>query len=165
MSLRLRPLREDELDAYVTHGRANYARDVHENGGAPTEIAETKAKADWSRLLPDGLSSPSQFIFAVEEAETGERVGDLWFAERDTEFEGKVAFLYSIEIFEGFRGRGFGRQAMLLLEDEVRARPVADQPERLRRQRGRPLALPIARLRRERRLDGERRLGPCPTTR
>jgi ribosomal protein S18 acetylase RimI-like enzyme len=125
VSLRLRPLREDEFDAYVAHGRANYARDLIEHGGARPDIAEAKAEADWRRLLPDRLASPDQFLIAVEDAETGERVGDLWVAERDTEFEGKVAFVYSIEIFERFRDRGFGRQAMLLLEDEVRSRGLS----------------------------------------
>jgi ribosomal protein S18 acetylase RimI-like enzyme len=124
-SLRLRPLREDEFDAYVAHGRANYARDLIEHGGAPREIAVTNAEADWAGLLPDGLSSAGQFIFAVEDSETDERIGDLWLAERDTEFEGTVAFVYSIEIFERFLGRGFGRQAMLLLEDEARSRGLA----------------------------------------
>jgi ribosomal protein S18 acetylase RimI-like enzyme len=118
----LRPLRDDELDAYVDHGKADYARDMTEHGGLPPERAQAKAEADWRRLLPNRLATTGQFIFAVEDGETGERVGDLWFAERDTEFEGKVAFVYSIEIVEGFRGRGFGRQAMLLLEDEVRSR-------------------------------------------
>ena len=55
----------------------------------------------------------------------GERVGDLWFAERDSDFGDKAAFIYSIEIFEEFRGRGLGRQAMLALEDEVRPRGLS----------------------------------------
>jgi ribosomal protein S18 acetylase RimI-like enzyme len=125
VAVRLRPLRVDEFDAYVAHGKEFYARDMIENGGAPPDVAKRKAEADTARLLTDGLATPDQFIFAVEAAETGERVGDLWFASRDTEFEGTVAFVYSIEIFESFRGRGFGRQAMLLLEDEVRSRDLS----------------------------------------
>jgi len=120
--LRLRPLRDDEFDTYVEHGRADYTRDMIENAGVPREQAERKAEHDWQRLLPNGLASPGQFLFAVEDAGTGERVGDLWYAERESDFEGKTAFIYSIEISERFRGRGFGRQAMLLLEDEVRSR-------------------------------------------
>ena len=73
-------------------------------------------------MLPDGLASSGQFLFALEDKGTGERVGDLWFAERDSDFGEKTAFIYSIEIFEEFRGRGLGRQAMTVLEDEVRAR-------------------------------------------
>lgn len=120
--VRLRPLREDELPAYVEHGRAGYARDMIENAGIPRERAERKAEEDWSKMLPDGVATAGHYLFAVEEIATGERVGDLWFAERDTQFEGRVAFVYSVEIDERFRGRGFGRQAMVLLEDEVHAR-------------------------------------------
>jgi ribosomal protein S18 acetylase RimI-like enzyme len=122
MAARLRPLREDEFDAWVEHGKADYARDMIENGGAPPEQARAKSESDWLTLLPERLETPDQFIFAVEDEETGERVGDVWFARRETPFEGAVAFVYSIEIAEQFRGRGFGRQAMLLLEDEARAR-------------------------------------------
>jgi RimJ/RimL family protein N-acetyltransferase len=125
MSLRLRRLRDDEFDAYVTHGQANYARDMIENAGAPPEQAQAKADADWKQLLSNRLESPDQFLFAVEDVETGERVGDLWFARRETQFEGTVAFVYSIEILERFRGRGYGREAMQLLEDEVRSRGLS----------------------------------------
>jgi ribosomal protein S18 acetylase RimI-like enzyme len=33
--------------------------------------------------------------------------------------------VYSIEIYEPFRGRGYGRQAMLLAEDEVREKGLS----------------------------------------
>jgi ribosomal protein S18 acetylase RimI-like enzyme len=71
---RLRPLRDDEFDAYVEHGKAWFAR----------QVADPLAGG----LLPDRL----------------------------------VAFVASIEIAEPFRRRGFARQAMLLLEDEARAK-------------------------------------------
>ena len=122
MDLALRPLREDELADYTTRGRVSYARDMADQGGIPEEAARLKAEQDWAKLLPEGLASSGQFLFALEDKATGERVGDLWFAERDSEFGGKAAFIYAIEIFEEFRGRGFGRQAMALLEDEVRSR-------------------------------------------
>jgi RimJ/RimL family protein N-acetyltransferase len=121
VDVRLRPLRDDEFDAYIEHGKVWYARDLTVNGGAPPEQAKKKAEEDWEMLLPERLDSPGHHVFAVEEVATGERVGDCWLAERDTQFEGKVAFVYSIEIDERFRGRGFGKQAMLLLEDEARA--------------------------------------------
>lgn len=120
MALRLRPLREDEFDDYVAHGTANYARDMMENAGVPPELAQTKSDSDWAQLLPKGLDSPNQHLFAIED-ENGQRVGDLWFAKRTSQFEGTAAFIYSIEIAPEFRGRGYGREAMLLLEDEVRS--------------------------------------------
>lgn len=122
MDLALRPLREDELPDYLERGRASYARDMVAHAGIPEAAAQAKAERDWQSLLPDGLASAGQFLFALEDTSTGERVGDLWFAERDSDFGDKAAFIYSIEIFAEFRGRGLGRQAMTLLEEEVRSR-------------------------------------------
>jgi RimJ/RimL family protein N-acetyltransferase len=121
MAARLRPMRDDEFDAWIEHGKAEYARDMIENAGASREQAHAKAESDWLSLLPQRLGTPDQFVFAVEDGETGERVGDVWFARRETQFEGTVAFVYSLQVGEPFRGRGFGREAMLLLEDEARA--------------------------------------------
>jgi ribosomal protein S18 acetylase RimI-like enzyme len=119
--LDLGPLRDDEFDAWVEHGKAEYARDMIVNAGAPPDQAREKAESDWQTLLPQRVETPDQFIYAVED-ESGERVGSVWFARRETQFEGWVAFVYAIEIDEQSRGRGFGREAMLLLEDEARAR-------------------------------------------
>jgi ribosomal protein S18 acetylase RimI-like enzyme len=118
--VRLRPLRDDELPAFIEEGRAAYARDMVAQAGLTQEQAEQKADNDWSRMLPNGTVGPGHHLFVVEDDETGERVGVLWLAERSSDFEGTAAFVYSIEIDEAFRGRGYGRQAMLLAEDEVR---------------------------------------------
>ena len=125
MGVRLRPLRDDELPAFIDHGRDAYARDMVAQAGLTPEQAEQKAQNDWARLLPNGAVGPGHHLFAVEDEESGERVGDLWIAERSSDFEGTAAFVYSIEIAEAFRGRGYGKQAMLLAEDEVRARGIS----------------------------------------
>ncbi len=120
MSARLRPLREDELPAFIARGREGYARDLVAQAGFKREAADTKTEEDWSKLFPDGAILPGHHLFAVEDADSNEVVGALWWAERDGE-EGKIAFVYEIEIAENARGRGFGRDAMTLLEDDVRA--------------------------------------------
>jgi ribosomal protein S18 acetylase RimI-like enzyme len=91
------------------------------NAGAPPDQAREKAESDWQTLLPQRVETFDQFIYAVED-ESGERVGSVWFARRETQFEGWVAFVYAIEIDKQSRGRGFGREAMLLVEGEARAR-------------------------------------------
>ena len=121
MALRLRPLRDDELPAYIEHGRASYADEMVEFAGLTPEGARKKAEKDWAHLLPNGKVRAGHFLFALE-TEDGERVGDLWFAERTNDFDSTVAFVYSIEVFPGFRGRGYGREAMTLLEGEAKAR-------------------------------------------
>ena len=120
MSVVLRPLRDDEFDDYVARGKLFYADDMVEHAGLSREDATAKSERDWANLLPDRLDSKDQHLFVIEDVDTGERVGDLWFARREADADGLVAFLYSIEVFEQFRGKGFGKEAMLLLEDEAR---------------------------------------------
>jgi len=121
MSARLRPLREDEFEAWHRLSRARYADDMVENGGFAPEAAREKSAKDFAITMPDGLATAGQHVFAVE-APDGEVVGHVWLGERDTRDEGRVAFVYEIRIDEEQRGRGYGRSAMLLLEDEARAR-------------------------------------------
>ena len=125
MTLRLRPLRDDELPAYIEQGRAAYARDLESQAGATAEGAAIKAEADWSRLFPDGVVSSGNELLALEDVESGERVGDIWLAERENDFGERTAFLYNIQILPEVRGQGFGRQAMELFEGEARSRGLA----------------------------------------
>ena len=121
MGVRLRPLHDDELSEFIERGREAYAHDMVDQAGLTPEQAQTKADNDWTRLLPNGRVPAGHHLFAVEDQETGERVGDLWIAERSSDFEGTAAFVYSVEIYDPFRGRGWGREAMLLAEDQARS--------------------------------------------
>jgi ribosomal protein S18 acetylase RimI-like enzyme len=114
VSVRLRPLRDDEYPEFVETSRREYAEDLRRNGGMDRDPAEAKAAKDFETLLPEGLATAAHWICAIEE-QTGERVGRLWFARRD-EHGQSVAFLYDITIEEPQRGRGLGRAAMLAFE-------------------------------------------------
>jgi ribosomal protein S18 acetylase RimI-like enzyme len=106
----------------MEHTRAAYERELAAQAGLTPETAAKKTAQDWARLFPDGTVSPGNELYAVEDADSGERVGDLWFAERDNDAGEKSLYVYSIEIAPEFRGRGFGREAMQLFEDEARRR-------------------------------------------
>jgi ribosomal protein S18 acetylase RimI-like enzyme len=125
VALRLRPLRDDELPAFVEHTRAAYERELVTQAGLRPSVAEQKTRNDWSRLLPDGQVPPGNDLYAIEDDASGERVGDLWLAERDNDIGEKTLFVYSIEIVPEHRGRGFGRETMRLFEDEVRRRGLS----------------------------------------
>ena len=124
MALRLRPLRDDELPAYIEHNRAAYERDLVAQAGLSPEQAATKTDTDWDRLFPGGQPASGSELFAVED-DSGERVGDLWIAERENDGGEKVPYVYSIEIAPEHRGRGLGRKTMLLFEDEARSRGLS----------------------------------------
>lgn len=123
MIVRLRPMREDEFPAFAEAVRAGYAEDIERNGRMPRQAARRKAERDCAALFSDGLASAGQSIYVVEDGETGERVGVLWLAERELH-DRTVLWIYNVEIDERLRGRGLGRQTMMLAEDEARARGI-----------------------------------------
>ena len=110
-----------EFPAFIAASIAGYADDMVTHGQVPPAEAARKSKADHAALLPNGAASPGHAIFVVEAG--GMPVGHLWIAERGSP-ERPTLFIYSIEIDEAHRGRGFGRQAMLLAEAEARARGI-----------------------------------------
>ena len=110
----LRLLREDEFAAWDAAHRAEYERGLIDFAGMSREAAGAKVARDIPAVLPDGLDTGGTWIWAVED--DGRKVGTVFLGLRDDD-----CWLYDITIEEGARGRGYGRAAMLALEDEVRA--------------------------------------------
>jgi GNAT superfamily N-acetyltransferase len=109
----------DEFAAWLPLARDGYAQDIAANGGASEEDAQRKAIADTEQLFPGGRPSAEQFVFVLE-AE-GERIGELWLAERKSGLE-RGLWVYDVQVQEEYRGRGYGKEAMLLAEAEARRR-------------------------------------------
>jgi ribosomal protein S18 acetylase RimI-like enzyme len=121
MGVRLRRLREDEFEEWLRRSRDGYARDMVEHGGFPEPEAREKARVDIAALLGDGLQTEGHAVFALEDDSTGERVGNLWLAERRERAPHGLA-VFDVHVERGLRGRGYGRAAMLLAEDDARRR-------------------------------------------
>jgi ribosomal protein S18 acetylase RimI-like enzyme len=119
--LSLHPLSDDEYAAWREEEIADYARDIAENGDTPPAAARRKAQDDLERVLPDGLATPGHSIYVLEQ--DGAAVGRLWLAERLMD-DRRALFIYDIHVNPPWRGRGLGRAAMLLVEDQARARDI-----------------------------------------
>lgn len=113
MTLALRRVRDDELADWAQASYRFYVTDLVAHAGMSQEAAEAKARHDQADLLAGKKPGAAQHLFFVEE--DGVVVGRLWFAERDVGI-----WLYQVDIDEEQRGRGLGREAMRLFEDEVR---------------------------------------------
>jgi ribosomal protein S18 acetylase RimI-like enzyme len=120
-ALLLRPIRADEYAAWRTVEIDEYARDIADNGDTPIDAAQRKAETDMAEILPQGLDTPSHWIFAL--AAGGDSVGRLWLAEREIDGRRSI-FIFDIHVEEAFRGRGYGRAAMRLAEEEARKRGI-----------------------------------------
>ena len=121
MDVQLRPMRDEEFSDWLPRMRDDYARSMIEEGGVSPESGMEMAATQTEQLFPGQKPSPGQLVFVVD-AE-GEPVGELWLAERDDVLQ-RCLFVYQIHIAEKHRGRGYGKAAMLLAEDEARRRGI-----------------------------------------
>jgi len=109
----LRPLRDDEYDVWDAVHRAEYEHGLVEFAGMAPAEARAKVDRDIRSVLAAGLATPDVWIWAVEA--DGRRVGTVFLGRR-----GEDLWLYDITIDVVERGKGYGRGAMLALEEEVR---------------------------------------------
>ena len=117
--LRLRPMSPDEFGPWRAFAMGDFAAELERNLRIPAEAAHQKAENDFITALPGGLATPGHWIDVVEDAESGERLGVLWFGPG---FRGEPGTLWLFDIWleEKARGKGLGRELMQLLEDEAR---------------------------------------------
>ena len=111
----------EEFPAFVAESKAGYAHDIEVHGGQTRQAALAKAEADFLATLPGGLETPGHAIFVVEAG--GAEVGRLWLAERELGGR-RTLFIYDISIDPEEQGRGYGRAAMGLAEEEARTRGI-----------------------------------------
>ena len=119
---RIRPMRPDEYPSFQAASKAGYARNLEELAGQTRAAAAKKAREDFATFLPQGLATPGHDLFVVEA--DGVSVGRLWLGERDLGGR-RVLYVFEIAIRPEHQGRGHGRQAMLLAENEARERGLA----------------------------------------
>jgi ribosomal protein S18 acetylase RimI-like enzyme len=117
IELRLRPATQDEFDEWLPGQEAGYAEQIIASGSMPPEAARDKARRDTQRSFSAGLATPGQLVFRVLAAD--QPVGWLWLAVPGPD-DPAMAWVYDVEVDDSFRGRGYGRQAMLLAEQEAR---------------------------------------------
>jgi ribosomal protein S18 acetylase RimI-like enzyme len=118
MTTRLRPLCDDEVAEYLPHLRTTYATELTEHLFLDAEAAAARAERSAAEAFPNGVAAPGHWLFAVEDGE-GTRVGVLWLGE-PYDGEPDALWVYDIEIDPDHRGRGLGRDTMLLAEAEAR---------------------------------------------
>ena len=135
----LRPLREDEYREWDTAHRRGYEHGLVDYAGMERDAARAKVERDVAAVLPEGLATPGTWIWAVEA--DGRPVGAVFLGLR-----GADAWLYDVTIHAPDRGRGYGRAAMLPLEEELRVLGTTACAERGAATRSPPRALPVTRI-------------------
>ncbi|MCX4524887.1 MULTISPECIES: GNAT family N-acetyltransferase [unclassified Streptomyces] len=106
--VRGRPMTPAEYEVWIAAARAAYAETWIGRGMSP-QAAHAKSAADHDTQLPRGLATPGVSVCVLEAA--GVPVGQVWVGPN-----GGDAYVYDVEVAAEHRGRGYGRDLMLLAE-------------------------------------------------
>jgi ribosomal protein S18 acetylase RimI-like enzyme len=121
--IQLREMIEAELLEYKTFLIEDCAKDVSRNYHIPFEEARSITARQINETLHQGLSTPNQFLYTIRLIEDASdvRIGYLWI---DVNEAKKHCVLSDIFLEADFRGRGWGKKALQLLEARLAERDI-----------------------------------------
>ncbi|HEU5469704.1 MAG TPA: GNAT family N-acetyltransferase [Actinophytocola sp.] len=123
MSVRLRPMTDEELSAWIPTGLDRFIAELVAYTGEPEEVIRQRSAPQFAEYFPDGRPAPRHELFVIEAA--GVRVGTLWVGPHPIRpHTPEDAWLYNISIDEHARRRGHAREALRLAETQLSGRGV-----------------------------------------
>ena len=114
----LEPIQQEDFDRMIDTEIRGYAEEHVRNGNWPAEGALERSKKEFDTLLPDGIHTKDQYLWSLLD-EDSNKIGLLWVQVKD-----QKAFIYDFVINEAFRGKGYGKQALIALDEKLKAMNV-----------------------------------------
>ena len=111
-ALRFEPFDRADLAEWLARSKSEYIAERVASGDTSDE-ARANAEGSLRRTFPDGSPAPGQLAGRL--VWDGQRVGELWVGQVGSD-PGRW-WVWDVRVDEPFRGRGLGRQAMLLAEE------------------------------------------------
>lgn len=114
-------MRESEFPAYLAYFIPDYAAEIAANYGLSEAAARTQAEGEIAAGLPDGVNTAGQVLLCiVDPPDAVEKlVGYLWY-KPDAAMH--TAFITDFHIFSTHQGQGLGKEAMAMLESDLRGK-------------------------------------------
>lgn len=116
--IKLEPLQQEDFERFLAREIQQYAEDHVRNGNWSAEEALERSKQEFEHYLPDGIHSKDQYLYSLRD-DNESKVGILWVQVKD-----RKAFIFDFVIDEAFRGKGYGKQALAAMEEELKSMDV-----------------------------------------
>ncbi|UOQ94801.1 GNAT family N-acetyltransferase [Halobacillus shinanisalinarum] len=110
MTMRLDEMNSDEFQAFLSFAIKHFADEQIKCGNWKPEEGISKATEEYEKLLPEGKNTENNHLFTIRDE--NQEVGMIWLAKVTDE----KGFIYSINIWEGNQGKGYGKKAMQEIE-------------------------------------------------
>lgn len=105
--------------AYLPEAIKEYAEEKVKAGTWAEVEALDRSAAEYRQLLPDGIQTKQHCLFSIVDDPEQPPIGMIWFQISEST-HGRTAFIFDFNIEEGHQGKGYGRQAMEVLEQVAR---------------------------------------------
>jgi len=112
----LHPMNSRAFLAYKAAEAASFAEENVSCGRWPSEGALERSLAEFDELLPQGLTTPKNYLYEIVAHDEGHTVGYLWFAAEERNGQ-QVAFIYDIQVLEAHRRQGYAMRALIELQE------------------------------------------------
>ena len=112
------PTEQSDFELFLEREIVEYAHDKVKSGNWLEEVAIEKSRDEFMNLLPDGLHTKDQFIFTILDDTSQTKLGVLWVQVKMEE-NPRRAFINDFVIEPQFRGKGFGKQALQILDKKM----------------------------------------------
>lgn len=113
---KLIPMIQSEYDVFIKQLIPDYAAEHVRAGNWIEAEALEKANKEMEALLPQGLKTADNFFFTLYDGNAA--IGRIWMKVKTQPV--KSGFIYEVFIEEKYRGKGYGKSLMLLLEEKAR---------------------------------------------
>jgi ribosomal protein S18 acetylase RimI-like enzyme len=111
----LRPMKAAEFSDYEAYFVVDYAAEIAANYGYSPEKSRAIAIAELLDDLPQTVATPGHVLLCIEAGDTG-TIGYLWYKLLDN---GETVFILDFVLFESYRGLGYGKAALIALEEQL----------------------------------------------
>ena len=115
----IRPMPQEAYQAFFEHAATGYAAQNVAGGRWLAEDAADLARAETTRLLPQGLETPGNYVFEIVSDMADSAVGYVWFAEAPRGSI-KIAFVAQVTVYPEFQGQGHAKAALALVEQKAK---------------------------------------------
>jgi len=116
-NIKFREMTDDEFNKFLEGSILSYSTDLVRAGMYSAEAAFINSKEQFNLLLPQGNYTQNQYLYIIENNEN-EDLGHIWYEKN----EENIAFICNFFILEKFRKKGYGRQALLLVEKDAKSK-------------------------------------------
>lgn len=112
--VRLVPMSESEFETYLEKAGPEYAANKARAGDWSEEEALERSRESYQHLLPQGVKTKNNYLFRIRLEGSGESIGIIWMRHEAPRSHG---FILDISLDETQRGKGYGKQALLALDE------------------------------------------------